>query len=290
MKFQALTTLSLSALIFSLTATSNAQNPSVTFVPPAENEVPPAATTGNAATRNGTFVPPAENEVPPAATTGSAATRETFMPPADSEVPPAATTSGASTRNDRCQANDTSRLRALLPQQHNYGATLQERPTFFVHLPETNVPQAFFSLKEAAPGTEERTIYTTTVPITPNRTGILQWQLPADAPALEMGRDYRWYFVLQCGDRIQTGDVYVDGWVRRIQPPDNVAEIAATDSWEAAVAYGRAGIWYDLISVLAARRRAQPNDAVTLARWEELLASDTVGLEQLSGAPLLARP
>lgn len=268
-------------------ATGQARGGAITFTPPAESEVPDAATTSGAATRSGPFVPPAEREVPDAATTSGAATRMPFIPPADRDTPGTATTSGASTRSRSCKATDTTGLRALLPAQHNYGTTVQARPTLLVHVPATDIPQAFFSLKVATPEAEERTIYTTAVSLAPNRAGILQWQLPADAPALEVGRDYRWYFVLQCDDRLQIGDPYVDGWVRRIQPPAEIDAIADPNTLEAAAAYGRAGIWYDLIAMLAARYRAQPDNTATLDRWQELLASDPVGLVQLRDAPFL---
>ncbi len=205
-------------LLFGITVATPLRSAAVNFVPPAESEAPAGATTGNAATR-GTFVPPAASEVPEAATAGNAATRQAFLPPADTQTPSAASAQSAATRGERCSADNPERLQALLPKQHNFGMTLQERPAFFVHLPGTEAPQAFFSLKTTAPDGAERTLYSTVIPLNKDRAGILRWQLPADAPALEVGRDYHWYFVLQCGSRLEIDDPYVDGWVRRISPP-----------------------------------------------------------------------
>ena len=284
MKIQSI---ALCALLLSLPAASNARN--VTFVPPADNEVPEASSTSGAATR-GTFIPPADNEVPEAASTSGAATRSIFMSPGKGDISETLAADSAAPRSGACQSASATGLQALLPEQHNYGATVQARPTILMHLPATQATQGFFSLKVETPDASERTLYNTTVTLTPNRAGIISWQLPEDAPALEVGKTYHWYFVLQCGDSIRVGDPYIDGWVRRIQPPETLSEPLPKEEIEVAAIYGRAGIWYDLLATMAARYQAQPGNQQVLAQWQDLLTSETVGLGQLDNAPLFAQP
>lgn len=277
--------MALCTLWLGLIPTASNASSAVTFTPPAESDVPAAASTSSAATRS-TFIPPAESDAPAATSTSSAATRSTYMSPTVGEPPAAATANAAA--GAACTTAGTPGLQALLPERHNYGTTLRERPTILVHLPATQAARAFFSLKVNAADAAERTLYTTVIPLTPNRAGILSWQLPADAPALEVGQDYHWYFALQCGDRIQIDDPYVDGWVRRIHPPAALSAPLPTE--DVAAAYGRAGIWYDLLAKVAARYQRQPDSAAAVSQWRDLLTSETVGLEQLDDAPLFLRP
>ncbi len=65
--------------------------------------------------------------------------------------------------------------------------TLSTSPTFFVYLPSGSISALEWSLSDA----EGNCLYKLEIPQT-DRSGIVSFNLPADAPSLEVDRDYRW--------------------------------------------------------------------------------------------------
>ncbi|MBN3951636.1 MAG: DUF928 domain-containing protein [Nostoc sp. NMS7] len=295
-------TLSLIALIASNAWTSaNA----VTFTPPTNSGSPSQATGG--ASRGSMFTPTAGKGAPRQAT-GGASRGNLFTPAAGKGAPqqgsggasygdlftPAAGKgtpqqgSGGASRvgtyylnPSTVSATEPAALIALLPQNF-YGTTVSERPTILVYLPASNAQEAVFSLKDEAGNLQHQM----KIPVA-GKTGVIAIKLPANAPALTVGKNYQWFLALKLGGQLSPSTPYVDGWVQRIQPSAELATaMQGQDALKRATTLGKNGVWYDCVATLAAVYTAQPNNATLRKQWEELLSS--VSLKEIVTANLLA--
>ncbi len=108
-----------------------------------------------------------------------------------------------------------SALTALIPKSAdkiNLGLTVEGRPTFFVYVPQTSARMGEFVLKDE----NDKDVYRTNLTI-PSRSGIVSFKLPANAPELEIGKNYIWFFVIRCDPKDTTKDLSVDGWIWRTE-------------------------------------------------------------------------
>ncbi|MBW4547305.1 MAG: DUF928 domain-containing protein [Symplocastrum torsivum CPER-KK1] len=205
----------------------------------------------------------------------------TFEPPGDGK--PDNTVGGASRDSGQCLQDAITSQQTITPLMPttNRGLTLVERPTFFVYVPQTSAQKAFFSLKDK----DESYYYQATLPM-PETSGIVSLKLPADAPALEIGKSYQWSFVTICGERLAVDDPRVESQIQRIElNTEFSSQLKNLSPLERAAVYGADGIWYDTVATLAELRRSQPNDLTLAATWENLLKS--VGLNAIATKPLL---
>ena len=170
-------------------------------------------------------------------------------------------------------------LTALLPPSKR-GLTIQSHPTFFIYIPQTSAPQAHFTLKDES----NQGIYQAFLPLAQTQ-GILRVRLPENSPALELGVTYQWSLALIC-EPTQTDIPMVSGHVRRIAPaPALRSQFASESRLQQVVAYGQAGIWYDMLQRLSQIWQTQPNDHTIALNWLNLLNSE--GLTAISNEPFL---
>jgi Domain of Unknown Function (DUF928) len=293
-------TLSVIALIAS-TAWTSAQ--AVTFTPPTKNSSPSQATGG--ASRGSIFTPVAGKGAPRQATGG--ASRGSMFTPSAGKGAPRQATGGASRGNlftpsagkgtPRQATGGASRvgtyylnpltisatqptaLIALLPESF-YGTTMSERPTILVYLPASNAQEAVFSLKDEAGNMQHQM----NIPVV-GKAGIIAIKLPANAPALAVGKNYQWFLALKVDGQLNPSTPYVDGWIERIQPSTElVTAMQEQDALKRATALGKNGVWYDCVATLAATYTAQPGNATLRQQWEELLSS--VSLKEIVTASI----
>lgn len=171
----------------------------------------------------------------------------------------------------------------LTPGQ-KVGLTVAAHPTFFVYIPATSAQQAHFTLKDD----NNRGVYQTLLPIN-NEGGVVGITLPEDKPALEIGKTYSWSVALIC-QPTQTDTPMVRGQVRRVelqagQMPNEINSMILEKAiLEQAALYGKSGIWYDSINLLAQLRQRQPNNQTLASNWVKLL--DSVGLNAIANQPL----
>lgn len=187
---------------------------------------------------------------------------------------------GGGTRGGCLQSGKT--LTALMPEA-NFGQTLSGYPTFFWYVPSVSASTAEFLLLDE----QNEEIYQTTFLLEGN-DGIIGLSLPStvDFPALEVGKDYHWYFSIVCDANDRSADIFVEGWVQRIEPDaELVARLETAAPEERPAIYAESGIWYEAVGALAALRRSQPNSTELLQSWNTLLNS--VGLGDLSNKVLL---
>ncbi|MCG6136096.1 MAG: DUF928 domain-containing protein [Nostoc sp. LLA-1] len=295
-------TLSVMALLAS-NAWSSAY--AVTFTPPPKNPTPSQATGGAS---RGSFFVPASGKGAPRQATGGASRGNLFTPTAGKGAPRQATggasrgslftptagkgaprqASGGASRVGTYYLNASivestgpAALIALLPQSF-YGTTVSERPTILVYLPASNAEEAVFSLKDEAGNMQHQM----TVPVA-GKTGVIAIKLPADAPALAVGKNYQWFLALKIDGKLSPSTPYVDGWIQRIQPSTELATaMQQEDALKRATTLGKNGVWYDCVATLAALHTAQPTNVTLANQWEELLVS--ASLKELIKAPLVA--
>ncbi|MEA5601646.1 DUF928 domain-containing protein [Nostoc sp. UHCC 0252] len=252
------------------------------FTPSAGKSAPRQATGG--ASRGNLFTPSAGKSAPRQAT-GGASRGDLFTPSAGKSAPQQA--SGGASRVGSYDLNPLTvgatgpaAIIALLPQNF-FGTTVSERPTILVYLPASNAEEAVFSLKDEAGNTQ----YQMTIPVA-LKAGVMAVKLPADAPALAVGKNYHWFLALKLDGQLSPNTPYVDGWVQRIQPNAELATaMQQKDALKLATAFGKHGVWYDCVETLAALHSAQPTNVTLSKQWEELLSS--VSLKEIVTVPLL---
>ena len=92
-------------------------------------------------------------------------------------------------------------MKALQPAT-NIGLTITGKPTFFFQISSSSVEEATFKLLNAKGDT---IIYEKTFPLT-KTGGVMSFTLPADAEALEVGKEYSWELVANCDSLDQQGN------------------------------------------------------------------------------------
>ena len=204
-----------------------------------------------------------------------------FVPP-NGEGTPKSHSAGASRDSGACAQNlnpgisTEPSMQALLPQSFS-GKTISARPTFFVYLPTGGVTEGFFSIKDE----NRKTHYRMEIPLS-GAQGIVAIQLPEEAKALEVNKDYQWLFTIKCNGQLHPSNPLVEGWITRVEGNSNWQQ---SNPIETATSLGAAGIWYDTIATMASLRTNQPGDQNIAYHWQELLGS--VGLETLAHADVV---
>ncbi|MBR8836139.1 MAG: DUF928 domain-containing protein [Stigonema ocellatum SAG 48.90 = DSM 106950] len=253
----------------------------ITFTPPPDNSAPSQATGGGS---RGNFFTPAPGKGAPRQASGGASRGNLFTPAPGKGAPRqasgGASRSGTDYLNPEVGAKSPAALIALLPQSF-YGTTVSEHPTILVYLPASDAQKAIFSLKDEAGKMQ----YQMTIPVA-GKTGVIAVNLPVDAPALAVGKNYQWFLAVEVDGHLNPGTPYVDGWIQRIQPSASLATaMEQKDPQKRAAALGKNGVWYDCVATLAALHTAKPTNAVLTKQWEELLSS--VGLKEVIKAPFV---
>ncbi len=174
------------------------------------------------------------------------------------------------------RSSQNQRVIALLPDTA-HGRTIASHPTILVYVPPTSSRQAFFSLQDET----GQSHYQTQVEIS-GQGGIIRITIPPEIAALEIGKDYAWFFApIEPGQALRPDNYSVSGWVRRVAEPLSNSLLTPL---ERASLYANSGIWYDSLSVLAAAKLAQPDDPKLTLAWEELLTQ--VGLAKIAQQPI----
>jgi Domain of Unknown Function (DUF928) len=189
------------------------------------------------------------------------------------------TTSGGATRGSCSKASKP--LISLLPKE-KLGLTLSDRPTFYWHKPSPNAQTAEFILLDT---TDNDVVYETKFEL-PRKTGIIAFNLPANAPALKVGKRYHWYVSVPCTDADSEETLTVEGWVDRTLPNAALTkQIERVEASKRAAVYANAGFWHETMTSAVQFRCQKPNDPTAKANWKALLES--VGLKDLVSQPLL---
>ena len=163
--------------------------------------------------------------------------------------------------------------------------TVSERPTFFIHVPQTSTKNATFIIQKEISATEDEIVYEQNVAL-PETPGIVSISLPANAAALEVGQSYYWTFQVICDSNDRGKDLTVDGAVQRIELDSSLAnKLQQAEPRDRPAIYAEAEIWTDALSTLADLRKANPNNQQLQDDWNDLLNS--VGLDKVAQATVI---
>jgi hypothetical protein len=211
---------------------------------------------------------------------GTSIARVTFEPPGDGQPDD---TAGGASRGDGCPQEPIALgqcVTPVMPATKNR-LTVAEHPTFLVYLPETSATEIFFGLVDENNNSQ----YQIKIPIT-SKSGIFSFKLPDNAPPLEIGKNYRWTFIIVGEQGLRPDSSGVRGEIRRITPSaELMSQLQNQPLLERAALYGKNGIWYDMLASLAEARREEPGNATLASTWQELLKS--AGLEAIATKPFL---
>ncbi|WP_421657325.1 DUF928 domain-containing protein [Leptothermofonsia sp. ETS-13] len=180
-------------------------------------------------------------------------------------------TSGTGSRG--CyQKNQPIQLSLLVPERH-VGQTVSARPSFFWYLENAKV--AKFTLVE--PGVPKPLLEKT---LQVSGAGIMQVELPENAPELAVGKEYRWSVTVLCNpNRPSEVASYTQSFIERVaSTPELIKQLGnAKSDLERARIYAQSGLWYDTLSALSTASEKDP-----IARSEMLSLLDQVGLSNVT--------
>ncbi len=180
---------------------------------------------------------------------------------------------------------DPKNLVALMPD-NNFGLTKEAHPNFFFYLPKTSEK----TMVEFVLQDDKSNLLSETTFMTSNSTGVVNVSLPNSGsfPSLAVGKKYHWYLSIICEEDNRANDIFVDGWIERIElAPELAKKLEHSSPTERAVLYASNGLWYDALTTLAELLDTYPNDSRFTASWKQLLQS--VSLDTIAQEPLLKR-
>jgi hypothetical protein len=171
-------------------------------------------------------------------------------------------------------------VKAITPST-NIGFTVTSHPSIFIYVPQTEAQRGFFSIQD-----EESNYYYQTSISLPKQSGVIEVGLPDDAPALEVGKNYKWSLGVICHQYLEADSPFVTGWIRRIETSKAIVHSSPSQiSVDMLNKLAADGVWYDTISTMAKLRRQYPSNQKLVASWERLLKSSE--LNAIADQPLL---
>jgi hypothetical protein len=188
---------------------------------------------------------------------------------------------GAARGNCSLDGTKKIQMKALLPNT-NIGLTTVGKPTVFFQISSTSAQQAKFLLLNDR---GDSIIYEKTFPLT-KTGGVMSFTLPADANALEVGKEYTWELAVLCDPDDQKGNPSIQGSIKRMPPNQKLAsDLARIPLRDRVALYADEGYWYDSLKILADLLSANPKDSTLTTDWKDLLES--AGLNTVALDPLL---
>lgn len=204
-----------------------------------------------------------------------------YKPPRGMGVP--RETASGGTRGGKCELDKNipgPPLSALVPANDKWRLTVEEKPEFFVYIPQSSAQKAEFVLKDA----NQKNIYRSSFPIS-GKAEIIRITLPKNVAALEKDKKYYWYFTVFCNTQNRSRNPFISEWIQRteINLP-NATQVIKASLRDRSKFYSENGIWHEALTTLAQLRRENPNDATIASEWKKLLES--AGLQEFSDLPV----
>lgn len=212
-----------------------------------------------------------------------------YRPPAGIGAPQRREGGGTRSPAANCLASDKS-LTALIPDSR-FGTTVAAYPTFFAFVPTISDRALPLPVEFVLDDANENLIYQATVQVRERSGAIIALSLPTQAglAPLKVGRDYKWAFSINCRGNDRSGDIRVEGWVRRVAlAPELEAQLELASPERQVELYAGAEIWHDALAKLVQLRRDNANNSNIASFWSGLLQAD--GLDRLVQEPLVPHP
>lgn len=201
-----------------------------------------------------------------------------FNPPDDGI--PGNTTGGASRPIDDCRVQQSavraSNIVFLAPKSF-VGLTVSAHPKFLINIGSTSAQQLFFNIQNEL----GETIFQDFRPIQSN-TGLVNIELPEDAPSLEVNEVYRISLVPVCEASLRPDDPVITGFVKRVPSPELPEEVTTESHYEMAQQYAQQGIWYDTALLLVEGLKSEPTNENLSYALSTLLESGGFAEEETS--------
>ncbi len=159
-----------------------------------------------------------------------------------------------------------------LPETYVGGITAAEYPTFWFDVPYslTNELTAEFVLQDDL-GQDVYRATSAEFATAGQTPGVMGIALPPELAPLEIGKVYQWYFKVNCGSETPP---YVQGGIERVAIAPRLAnQLRAATPLEQAALFQENELWYDAVTILAPRHRAEPDNSTIQAIWNDLLQS-----------------
>jgi hypothetical protein len=202
-------------------------------------------------------------------------------PPPDRGTPPAS--EGTGSRGDCLSQQNKPPLTALVGT-YNLQLTVDEKPKLWVYIPYTNkeAPEGEFSLQDG-----ENEVYRTRFKL-PQKSGIININLPSSASPLEVNKQYRWYVDINCsrsGESEQLSNpASLTGVVKRVEPSPALTKDLNTANTpiERIKIYAKYSIWLNALTEIARLRLNEPENMSVQNLWVDLLSQEQVGLAKIA--------
>jgi hypothetical protein len=146
-------------------------------------------------------------------------------------------------------------LEVLAPD--HAGETLEEQPTFFWSTSRPVDGKVELAINAVA---TERVLYKTTIP-GPKAAGIYAFSLTGTSARLDLNSEYRWSVTTIVEGTDESHTITVSGLVKRVPRSEVKLTSFPPDPNSAAIAYARAGLWYDAVEALSLGLQQTPSDA-----------------------------
>lgn len=172
-----------------------------------------------------------------------------------------------------CSEGQTVSLNLVAPKDH-IGTTVSGRPTFLWYI-SAPAPMRFTLVE---PGVAKPLI---DKQIKGEKPGIVQLEMPQEAPELLVGKEYRWIASIICNENHPSENIYARTWVKRVTSSPSLEQKlgGATKESELAAVYAQSGIWYDAIATAYKALQKDTRDQLTSKYFLELL--EQIGLSNL---------
>lgn len=163
-------------------------------------------------------------------------------------------------------------LTALSPDVTHWGETIDERPTFWLHIPFQSGAVELVLEDE----TVQEVVYRDRFQVT-STPGVASFSMSDASPALEVDKIYGWELDFFCDPNSSLSNFQVSGVIVRRSPSTELSSQLAQASPEDRVAiFAENGFWYNALTELAELRRANPQDTELNDSWSSLLQHPVV--------------
>ncbi len=171
-------------------------------------------------------------------------------------------------------------LQLLVPEEDR-SRTVSSHPTlswYISAVPSTPLELALVEEGVAKPILVKR--------LTVKNAGLMQFKLPQDASGLEIGKEYRWTVSLICNPERPSQSTYARAWIGRSAISASLDKtLANKSSYDKALAYIKAGIWYDAIASITEPQLSGSDLTLASTLFKDLMQQ--VGIKEAGVIKLL---
>lgn len=204
----------------------------------------------------------------------------------DEDAPVDRRRGGAS--RDQCPPyGNRSDYTAIMPSDDldlskRYTQTASGQPSFWFYVPfEPGNPEEIeFTLIDE----NEDTVYEQRFVVS-DTPGIVQIHVSDEQFTLVEDKLYRWVFSAICDPDNRSGDITINGWIKRVPLDESLEELQGTvPSMQSFEAFSNEKLWHESLTILMTLKTNQPENTAIQDLWNEILVD--IRLDDLADAPI----